>query len=293
MCKNTNKPDEKREAVKYLVEKQGVSTRRAARLVGVSRSTLRYEKAQDGSSRALTKDLKELACKYPRAGYRMLTRLLQSNGWEVNHKRVYRLYKMLELTLRRKRKKKLPAHVRLCLPKAEVENQFWSIDFVSDTTMSGRTLRALTVIDDCTRECLTIYADYSIPGNKVVAELDAIACKRGYPNYIRVDNGPEFRGATFREWAIRHGIKVVFIEPGKPYQNGYIESFNGRFREECLNQNIFITLQDCRIKIEKWRTFYNTIRPHSSLGVPPTSYARKLRKQEQNHGSCLVASGAE
>ena len=203
--------------------------------------------------------------------------LLKREGMTVNHKRTYRLYKAAGLSLSKKRKKKLyakrgkPDSVR---PQANVR---WAMDFVSDRTRSGRNIRVLTVIDEATRECLALEVDSSLTGKRVCTVLNRIAMFRGVPQEILTDNGPEFAGNALSEWAFDHKVSHIFTDPGHPTQNGYIESFNGKFRDECLNQNWFSNLYDARQIIEKWRIEYNTERPHSGLGaLTPSEYAIKL-----------------
>ena len=256
-----------------------MSERRACSLVGISRRAVRYTpKRQDDS--ALREALRRLAFKHKRAGYRMLTRRLKQEGFVVNHKKVWRLYREEGLGMRKKSKKKLPQHLREAMPMMERANQCWSIDLVSDATTDGRMLRFLTGVDDFTRTNLVLYAAYSLPGSKVVECLEMVAEHRGYPEYIRVDNGPEFRSKTFRDWALSCGISIVFIEPGKPYQNAFIESFNGRLRDEFLNQHLFISPRDAQRKANEWQDDYNNRRPHSALGVPPAHYEACLHTEQ-------------
>jgi len=210
----------------------------------------------------------------------MITRMLKCEGKQVNHKKVYRIYKAESLGIRRKSKKKLPAHLRLAMPSADRANTCWSLDFVSDALSGGRGFRILTAIDDCTRENLLLHAGHSLPSAIVTEKLDEVISFRGKPSYIRVDNGPEFRSNSFHQWATQKGITIAYIEPGKPYQNAFIESFNGRLRDEFLNETLFFSERDARKKLSVWQEFYNNIRPHGSLGVPPLSYAEKLQMIE-------------
>lgn len=221
----------------------------------------------------------------------MLTRKLRMEGFQVNHKKIWRLYREEGLSIRRKHRKKIPAHLRVALPTPELANECWSVDFMSDVTTGGRTLRFLNVIDDCTRENLAASPSYSFPSVKVTKELDRIALFRGYPKHLRVDNGPEFRSKHFHEWAMRRGVTLVFIQPGKPMQNAFIESFNGRMRDEFLNQSLFVSDRDAGRKAEQWRYEYNNSRPHGSLGVPPALYRKNLEKQQLNQGRTLIQIG--
>jgi putative transposase len=200
--------------------------------------------------------------------------LLKREGLVINHKRTERIYREEGLALRRKRRRKGAAGVRVVLPSADRPNQHWSMDFVSDSIVTGRRFRALTVVDDFSRECPAIEVDSSLGGRRVVGVLDRITEARGLPEVITVDNGPEFLGRALDEWAYRRGVKLNFIRPGKPIENAYVESFNGRLRDECLNTNWFINLKNAREIIEVWREDYNQVRPHSSLNnLTPAEYA--------------------
>lgn len=205
--------------------------------------------------------------------------MLQNKGWVVNHKRVERLYNEERLSLRRKRRKKIQA-LRIVPPRATSPMEAVTLDFVSDALVSGFKLRCLTVVDEFTRESLAIEVDRSIPGERVVRCLEQIVICYGKPVRLRIDNGPEFRSKAVVEWAVKNGVDLSFIEPGKPTQNAFIESFNGRLRDECLNQNLFFNLEDARRKIHAWRKFYNEERPHSALGgMPPRVFARRHQEQ--------------
>lgn len=209
--------------------------------------------------------MKAIAVERPRAGYRTLWRCLRREGFTVNHKRVYRLYRLEGLTLRRRNRKKRAAVPRIPLAVPSARNERWSIDFMRDTLATGRPFRTFNVVDDLTRENHAIEVDFSLPGRRVVRVLEEIAALHGYPSVIVCDNGPEFTGRALDQWAYQHGVKLHFIQPGRPVQNAMIESFNGRFREECLNQHWFLDLRDARRIISAWRMDYNTARPHSSL----------------------------
>lgn len=218
--------------------------------------------------------LRELAASRVRFGYRRLTVLLKREGWAVNAKRIYRLYSEEGLTVRTKQRKKAASHQRVPQGLATRPNHRWSMDFVSDRLVDGRWFRVLTVVDQFTRECLLLLADSSLSGEKVAAALECVVGDRGGPKSITVDNGSEFASRAMDTWAYRHGIQLDFIRPGKPVENGYIESFNGRLRDECLNVNLFFTLADAREKLERWRQDYNLARPHSALGdQAPTQFA--------------------
>jgi putative transposase len=208
--------------------------------------------------------LRELAEARRRFGYRRLQVLLGREGWQVNHKRVYRLYVEEKLSLRRRRGRKRSG-VRQPLPEPVTVNQVWSVDFMTDAFSSGRRFRTLNIVDDYTRECLAIEVDTSLGGVRVVRVLEELKQKRGLPRQIRSDNGPEFLSRTVDQWAYEQGLEWHTIQPGRPMENSYVESFNARFRDECLNENWFTDLADAREKIAEWKQDYNEKRPHSSL----------------------------
>jgi putative transposase len=210
-----------------------------------------------------------------RYGYRRLHILLRREGWEVNHKRVYRLYAEEGLAVRRKAPRRhASSQVRAARPAAEAANRVWAMDFVSDALSDGRRFRVLTVVDTFTREALAARADARITGDQVVRILEGLVAERGAPASIRVDNGPEFAGRSLDLWAHFNGVTLDFSRPGKPTDNGHIEAFNGRLRQECLAPNWFLCLDDARAKIEAWRTSYNREHPHSALGyLAPGEFA--------------------
>lgn len=252
----------------------GLSERHACKLLDVDRSSYRYEPmpSPDG---ALQEELVALAKQKPRYGYRRLGVLLARRGYEVNHKKLYRLYREEHLAVRRLKRKRL---AREAAPLAALQraNQEWSMDFVMDGLVTGRAVRALTLIDSYTRECLAIETDSCLSSRRVTRALEWVIEQRGRPEAIRCDNGPEFTSRHFLAWCEEQQIRPVHIPPGKPMQNGYVESFNGRFRDECLNANAFLTLADAKQKIEMWRTDYNGERPHSSLGyLTPQEFAAR------------------
>ena len=200
--------------------------------------------------------------------------LLKREGLVVNHKRTERIYREEGLMLRKKRRRKGAAGARVVIPFPQRTNERWSMDFITDSIITGRRFRALAIVDDYSRECPAIEVDTSLGGRRVVGVLKKLAEIRGLPEVITIDNGPEFAGRVMDEWAYRKGVKLSFIRPGKPMENAYIESFNGRFRDECLNTNWFINLKHAREVIEDWRKDYNEVRPHSSLkGATPREYA--------------------
>jgi len=241
------------------------SERRACQLTGMGRSSCRYQ-VRWRDDPELRQRLRELAGERRRFGYRRLTAMLRREGWPVNHKRVYRLYGQEGLSVRRRQRKRLKAAARRPLALPTQANQVWTMDFTHDNLASGRKFRTLNLMDGYTREAPRIEVDTSLPSLRVVRMLEEVARERGYPEAIQVDNGPEFISRGVDQWAFEHGVELHFIEPGKPTQNACIESFNGKFRDECLNENWFLTLPEAREKIEAWRRDYNQVRPHSALG---------------------------
>ena len=266
--------EQRREAVRYVQTQHGVSERRALRTLGFGRSSHRYQARKDNQK--LGKRLQALAEERPRFGYRRLHVLLRREGEKINHKRVWRVYKTLDLSVRKKSRRK--RSVQRCTPLAAPSkpNERWSMDFVSDQLANGQRFRVLNVVDDFTRECLVCFADTSITGAAVVGLLSEAVKARGKPQMIVSDNGPEFTSRALDAWAHQEGIGRHFIEPGKPMQNALIESFNGRFRDECLNQHWFPSLPQARLVFVVWQRDYNGVRPHSSLGnLTPQEFARR------------------
>ena len=263
----------RRAAVEYAMATYKLSERRACSIIGIGRSSHRYRtKKRDEELRAA---LQRVAFERPRYGYRRLHVLLRREGVVVNRKRLYRVYRDEGLAVRRRKRKRVATRPRQKLSTPLRRNQRWSMDFMRDTLADGRVFRTLNVVDDLTRECLAIEVDSSLPGERVTRVLDAIAWSRGYPEGIVVDNGPEFSGRVLDAWAHKHRIKLLFIRPGKPIDNAFVESFNGKFRDECLNEHWFTDLPDARQTIETWRRDYNQVRPHSSLGnLTPDAFAR-------------------
>jgi len=260
-----------------VAKQYATSEGHACRLIGIARSTKRYRSRRREREMTLRQRLRSLALERPRFGYRRLGALLAREGQKANHKCIYRLYRAEGLVVRRRRRKRLTRGVGVEAARPKRSNQRWSMDFVSDCTAGGRTIRALTLVDDYTRECLAIEVDTSLGGVRVRRVLEAVLQKRGKPEAIVVDNGPEFRGRALAGWSEERRVRLQFIEPGKPSQNCFIESFNGRLREECLNANWFVTLADARRKIEAWRQDYNEERPHSSLGyLAPRQFANLI-----------------
>lgn len=258
-------PAARREAVRVAGEAYGHSQRHACALVGACRATVRYRPRRSDDDR-LREQIVALALARPRFGSRRLTVLLRRDGLLVNHKRVERVYRAAGLALRR-RKRRVRAGARQAVsPVPEYPNHCWSMDFMRATLADGRAFRVFTLVDAFTREALAIDVDHSLPGARVVRTLDTVAVRRPAPSTIVIDNGTEFTGRVLDAWAYRRGVALHFITPGKPVQNAYIESFNGRLRDECLNQHWFTCVAEARILIEAWRVDYNRIRPHTSLG---------------------------
>jgi len=250
-------------------------------LVSVSRTIMHYKPRVSELNEKIRKRLKELAAKKRRYGHHRLYVLLRREGFMVNHKRTERIYREEKLTLRIRRRKKLKALIRTLLPKPNRPNQYGSVDCVHDKLWSGRRFRSFLVVDTFTRECLAVETDTSLPGLRVRRVLEKLPAMRGLPEAITLDNGPELISKVVDEWAHRNNVKFDFIEPGKPTQNGYIESFNGKFRDECLDENYFLTLFEARQTIEDWRIEYNTERPHSSLDdLTPEEFRRQYLKTQ-------------
>ena len=213
-----------------------------------------------------------LACEYGRYGYRRVTALLRHDGWRVNHKRVERIWRQegLKVPQKQPKRRRLWLNDGSCIRlRPEHRNHVWSYDFVADRTSDGRPIRMLNIVDEYTRECLKIYINRQVKSPDVLFELSELFIERGVPDYLRSDNGSEFTADLIRGWLQRLGVKTLFIEPGSPWENGYIESFNGKLRDELLNGEIFDTITEARVITEQWRRYYNTIRPHSSLGYQP------------------------
>ena len=253
-----------------------LSERRACRYTGFARASQRY-RAQRPPRAALRARLHTLALLRPRWGYRRLYRLLRREGTMVNRKLVQRVYREEGLSVRRRRRKRV-AVVRVPIAAPTGPNERWSMDFVSDALADGRKIRALTIVDEYTRECPAIEVDHTLPGARVVQVLERLREARGLPRTIVCDNGPEFRGEALDQWAALRGVALQHIAPGKPVQNAFSESFNGRLRDECLNESWFVSLRDARETIEAWRVDYNDVRPHSGLSdATPTAFALSLR----------------
>ncbi|WP_420822354.1 IS3 family transposase [Sphingomonas aracearum] len=274
LAKKPLTPGRRRELVAHVQASHGVSERRSCLALGVDRSSVRYVSHRPDQAPLMLR-IRDLAATRTRYGYFRIYILLRREGWFVNHKRVYRLYRDDGLSLRLRRpRRSVSAANRERQPAALAANEMWSMDFVSDALFDGRRLRALTVVDAFTREALAIDVDQGIKGEQVVAAMMRIASLRGTPKTIRVDNGPEFISKALDRWAYENGVTLDFSRPGKPTDNAFVESFNGRLRDECLNSHWFLSLADARAKIEAWRRDYNESRPHTALGwLTPAEYA--------------------
>ena len=265
----------RRELVRWM-QTRGLTERRNLAIAGMSASSLRYQPRPDRNV-ALRARIVALAQRYRRYGVGMIHLKLQQAGEGVNYKRVERLYRLEQLHIRRRRRKKIPVSERQALVRPGAANEVWSMDFVFDRVASGRTMKCLVVVDDATHEAIAIVPEHTIGGDHLTRILDGICAQRGTPSVIRTDNGPEFIGRAMLNWAHRRGVTLRLIEPGKPNQNAYVESFNGRFRDECLNEHWFVSLAHARMVIEAWRREYNEERPKKSLaGLTPAQYAKQL-----------------
>jgi putative transposase len=275
-----------RQDVAFVEQEKGLSERRACRLLELDRSSYRYEAVADGDAELRGK-LLELARQNPRYGYRRLHVLLQRQGQAVNVKRVYRLYREEGLMVRRQRRKRLvrsmPAE-----PRLQRANQEWAMDFIIDGLASGRMVRILSVVDAYTRECLALEADTNLGSGRVIRVLEQLIAERGAPESLRSDNGPEFTSRRMMGWVEEHKITLIHIQPGKPMQNGHVESFHGRLRDECLNAHWFRTLNDVRTTLEKWRQEYNCERPHSGLDYrTPEEFRQTLDRGKDGDTAAL------
>jgi transposase InsO family protein len=258
--------------IKHVTQSLSVSERRACKVLEQARTTQRRNLSPPSDEKQLTEDIIALATRYGRYGYRRITAMLQHDGWQVNHKKVERIWRKEGLKV----PKKQPKRGRLWLNdgscirlRPEYKDHVWSYDFMIDRTADGRAFKILNVIDEYTRECLAILIARKIRNEDVIDLLFNLFIFRRIPEHIRSDNGPEFTARAIRKWLGKLGVKTLFIEPGSPWENGYIESFNGKLRDELLNREIFTTLEEAKVLIEQWRREYNQVRPHSALGYQP------------------------
>lgn len=268
------KPVDRKPVTSYLIEAFGLSERQACRLSGVSRTGFRYN-AKGYDDQALRKRLKELAAQYSRYGYLLLHGLLKSEGMAVNKKRTYRIYTEEGLQVRTKKRKKLTRPM-LVMDLPERVNERWSMDFVADQLSNGRRFRVLNIVDDFSREMVGQLTEFSISGARVSRFLTQLIDTRGKPDVITCDNGTEFTSKAMFFWSKETGVKLNFIQPGKPTQNAYVESLNGKFRDSCLNLHWFRSIEEARYEIDNWRHHYNHERPHSSLNyLTPVAFAKQ------------------
>jgi len=285
-------PAARREAASHLHRTFEVSQRRACKAIGADRGSVRY-RSRRPDDRTIRERLRELAASRRRFGYRRLHILLRREGIRMNHKKLRRLYAEERLQVRRRagRKRALGARAPLAVPQGA--NQRWSLDFVHDTTTDGRRFRILAVVDDFTRECLCLAADTSLPGVRVARELDAIVAVRGRPASIVSDNGPELTGMAMLRWSQELRVEWHYIDPGKPQQNAFVESSNGRLRDEFLNETLFASLAHAREALAIWKDDYNTVRPHSGIGnLPPAAYAKLGAPAMQRDGALERLGGS-
>lgn len=256
-----------------------VTERRACRVLGQARNTQRRKASVADDEPRLVKRIVWMASEYGRYGYRRITALLRAEGWWVNHKRVERIWRQegLKVPARQPKRRRLWLGDGSCIRlRPTHRNHVWSYDFVMDRTADGRSFRMLTIVDEYTRECLAIDVARKLTSEDVLERLSDLFVRRGVPDHIRSDNGSEFTAKRVREWLERVGVKTLYIEPGSPWENGYVESFNGKLRDELLAREVFDTLLEAKVLIERWRKVYNTVRPHSSLGYrPPAPESRR------------------
>jgi len=266
----------RREVVEFI-KTRNLSERRGCALVGLNRKSYRYRHKRK-PPRKLVRRIKQLAIKHPRFGYRRIWAMLRRAGEKINLKKVYRLWKLEKLALPKRRPRKSRAKPTIgIMPKAERANQVWTYDFIFDQSLSGKSLKMLTLIDEYTRECLAMEVGVSIKSERVRQVLERVCAEKGFPQMIRSDNGSEFIAEAVNDWLAENEIKPLFIEPGKPWQNGKGESFNGKLRDELLSREWFSSVREAQIVIEGWRKFYNTERPHSSLGyLTPSEFKSRI-----------------
>jgi putative transposase len=265
-------PARRRQLVDHVQGQMDVSERRACRVLKQPRSTQRYQTRQADDEEQLTARIIVLASDYGRYGYRRITALLRNEGWEVNHKRVERIWRQegLKVPPKQPKRGRLWLNDGSCIRlRPAYPNHVWSYDFVQDRTHNGVAFRILNIIDEYTRECLQVRVERHLSHEEVLEELAWLFCTRGIPNHIRSDNGPEFTAERVRQWLPKMGVQTLFIEKGSPWENGYIESFNGKMRDELLDREIFYTVKEAKVLIEDWRRHYNTKRPHSALNYRP------------------------
>lgn len=274
-----------------MVRDLGVSERRACRVLGQGRATQRYAPQPRSDEAPLTARIVELAGTYGRYGYRRVTAMLRNESWRVNHKRVERIWRQAGLRVpgRQPKRGRVWLNDGSCVRlRPEHKDHVWAYDFVQDRTHDGRSFKMLTVVDEYTRECLAIDVGRRLTSDDVLERLTWLMVTRGVPDHIRSDNGPEFTAREVRRWLCCVGVKTLFIEPGSPWENGYVESFNGKLRDELLNGEIFYTLDEAKVLIARWRTHYNRVRPHSALGYRPPAPEAVLAADAAEPGSAAL-----
>lgn len=261
-----------------MQEAHNLSQRRGCVLLGLHRSVAQYTKKRQDPPE-LIKRLKELAVERPRFGYRRLHILLVREGWRINRKKVLRIYRTLGLQVRRKKRRQVARPSRKPMIPPQLINEAWSMDFMSDALVDGRSFRVFNVVDDLSREAVAMEVDFSLPARRVIRALEQAIEEHGKPHRIMMDNGPEFTSNELDAWAYQQGIELHFITPGRPSENAMVESFNARVREECLNEHCFFSIREARDIIENWHTDFNTVRPHSSLNdLTPQEFAATLEE---------------
>ena len=273
----------------YIREEHKISISRACKVVELHRSVYYYKSRSKKDDTPLIDKLQEWVERKPSNGFWMLYGRIRNEGYLWNHKRLYRVYKMLGMHIRRKARKRLPARVKQPLEVPEKLNQSWSMDFMSDSLMSGRRFRTLNLIDDYNREALAIEVDTALPAERVIRVLEEVVEYRGKPQQIRVDNGPEFIATKLVQWCEQKQVQLLYIQPGKPMQNGYIERFNGSFRRDILDAYLFEDLHQVRVLAEEWMEDYNSFRPHEGLGgLTPSAFAQETAGALSVDNSCRV-----
>jgi len=276
-------PSTRRRAAQYLVEGKKCSSNQACQTLHLARSTFYRKTTLNKGTLRLEKRIKALSVKQPRYGYRMITQLLRAEGWHVNRKRVQRVRRKEELqVVKRSRKIKRARAQQSERVRAQKPNQVWSYDFIHDRLENGAGLKMLTVLDEFTRESLGILVSRSITAGEVIGFLELLILEHGAPENVRSDNGPEFVAETVKQWADKAAIRINYIEPGSPWENGHVESFHGKFRDACLNREVFGNLLEAKVLVEEWRRQYNEKRPHSSLGYQtPREFGRRFNSKLQ------------
>ncbi len=272
-------PATKKQLIQELVHDQGIPVSRACKLITLPRSQFYYSSKRDDAE--VVDSLQDLAFKHPSYGFRKLFAYLRRSGKQWNHKKVYRVYKLLKLNKKRRGKRRVPARVKQPLQKQTSMNSSWSMDFMSDSLVGCRKFRTFNVIDDCTREVLAIEIDTSLSSKRIIRTLNRIIEYRGIPKAIRTDNGPEFTSNDFELWCKELGIQLQFIQPGKPMQNGYVERFNRLYREAILDAYLFFDLEEVRKLTQEWMEEYNERRPHEGLNnLTPEEWKQMIQKNE-------------